>query len=198
MSIAPEDEVAKYDKLYRENPRYRMGEGRKAAVRKLLAEIQTADPGMLLDVGCGRGEAIDIAEELGYDPWGSDAAEEVCYPAGKDSSGSWAETVVCCMAWEQPWSAQHFWTVTCWDVLEHLPPEFVERTIKELGRVCGHRLLMSAASKPDIWDGVDLHISARPYPEWDALIRACLPDFEVRWRKDSPTGTSEVWEAIRK
>ena len=192
MTIDPDSEVAKYDKLYRENPRYRMGDGRKEAIFNLLSEVQTEDAGMLLDVGTGRGEGLKIAVECGYDPIGSDAAEYVCWDDGEDHG------VVCCMAWEQPWSDQNFWTVTCWDVLEHLPPDFVAPTLRELGRVCGHRLLVSAAAKPDLWDGVDLHISARPYPAWDALIRECLPEFEVKWRKDSPTGTSEVWEAIRK
>lgn len=186
----PATEVAKYDRLYREDPGYRMGANRMAAVRALLSE----NPGgSYLDVGAGRGEAMEMAKELGYtEISGSDAALGVSWDHGP------ALGIVCCFAWEQPFGDQDFETVSCFDTLEHLPPDKLAETIQELGRVCSRRLILSASSKPDVRDGVDLHISARPIAEWDAGIRLILGgEFAVAQRPDIQTGTSAVWECLR-
>lgn len=194
MTIDPDDEVAKYDNLYAMDKTYRMGETRKAAVKGLLVAPPDEDCA-LLDVGCGRGETCQMAADAGYgEVIGTDASDIVTYPANPPEDYS----LVCCHAWEQPFQDREFDTVTCFDVLEHLPPDFVAATIAELGRVANRRLLMTAAWKPDIRDGVDLHISARPIDEWDQMIRLILaPTWTVTHRKDVVTGTSETWECLR-
>ena len=195
MSIDPVAEVAKYDWLYAQDKSYRMGETRKAAVKRLLAEPAQECRSTLLDVGCGRGETCEMACDAGYEEViGSDASDIVAYPKVPPEDYS----LVCCYAWEQPFSDRTFDTVTCFDVLEHLPPEFVAATIVDLARVANRRLLLAAAWKPDMRDGVDLHISARPIDEWDQLIRLLLcPTWVVSHRKDVVTGTSETWECLR-
>ena len=203
MTIDPDAEVAKYDALYAQDKTYKMGETRKAAVCALLSEGFNAAKAMkpppewltLLDVGCGRGEACQMAADIGYeDVIGADASDIVTYPPTPPKDYS----LICCHAWEQPFDDREFDTVTCFDVLEHLPPDFVAKTITELGRVANRRLLLTAAWKPDIRNGVDLHISARPTDEWDQLIRFLLcPTWVVTHRKDVVTGTSETWECLR-
>lgn len=194
MTIDPDAEVAKYDALYALDKTYRMGETRKAAVKRLLVAPPDEDCA-LLDVGCGRGETCEMAVDAGYGcVVGTDASDIVTYPPNPPEDYS----LICCHAWEQPFQDREFDTVTCFDVLEHLPPDFVAKTIAELGRVANRRLLMTAAWKPDIRDGVDLHISARPIDEWDQLIRFLLcPGWVVTHRKDVVTGTSETWECLR-
>ncbi len=189
----PDVEADRYDALYRMDPSYRMGAGRRDAVRRLLAEGTLR--ASYLDVGTGRGEALVDAGILGYKMVaGTDGASSVCW----DGRGAAIRGVVCCMAWEQPFRDGEFETVSCFDVLEHLPRVFLERTISELARVCSKRLLISAASKPDIRNGVDLHISAMPAAAWLFLIQDTLaPDWRVDERRDAPTPTSAVWEATR-
>lgn len=194
MTHDPRKEIERYDTLYRTNPRYRMGDGRRDTMARLLKEEVL---GSYLDVGCGRGEMLPIAHALGFlEVCGTDAAESVVYGDENDAH----ELKICCMAWEQPFADEDFDVVSCVDVLEHLPEQFVRATVVECARVCHRRLLLTAASKPDIWDGVDLHISARPVAAWDALVRECLgiETWDIRHRTDSPTPTSAVWDCRRR
>lgn len=186
-------EADRYDALYRGDPTYRMGAGRRSAVERLLAEGTLR--ASYLDVGTGRGEAIVAAAALGYrDVTGTDGAPAVCW----DGPGAAIHGVICCMAWELPFDDGEFETVSCFDVLEHLPTAYLGRTVAEIARVCGRRLIIAAASKPDIRNGVDLHISAMPAAEWSFLFHRTLgPGWDLRPRRDAPTPTSAVWEALR-
>lgn len=189
----PISEIAKYERLYTEDPTYRMGPGRKEAVRALLAQA-AGQCISILDIGTGRGETLLLAEELGYaDIVGTDAAEAVCWGA----NGDIGYEVLCCMAWEVPFADRTFDLVTCFDVLEHLPPDKTFATLQELGRLARRRLLLSVCAKPDVRDGVDLHINLRPYIEWHGLIERSLGTFFAVERA-GPAGTGEAWTLLRR
>lgn len=71
-------------------------------------------PARLLDVGCGAGEFMQIAEDLGYETTGidvSEAAAEICRAKGLDARAGDLLT-------EQ--FPDKFDLITMWDVVEHL------------------------------------------------------------------------------
>ena len=63
ISTAQAAEVAKYQTVYKVEE-YRMGAARKACALDNLESFKHRNG--YLDVGCGRGEMLDAASELGY------------------------------------------------------------------------------------------------------------------------------------
>lgn len=153
----------KYEKAYRELSSYAMGPKRKNQMLKDLTEAAQVLSGCkYLDVGCGRGETLDKARQLGFDAWGTELVPQLCNDRVISASGT-----------ALPFGSNTFGLVTCYDVLEHLVPGDEQIVLDELGRVCGHTLILTTNNKPShLPDGTDLHINKRERSEWDADIVA--------------------------
>ena len=86
-------------------------------------------PADILDVGCGAGDFLDAAKEMGYSVQGIDVSEasaEICRSRGFDAvSGDYLSHDF----------EKRFDLVTMWDVIEHLrdPGSFFKRTRRILG-----------------------------------------------------------------
>ena len=157
-------EIRKYETIYREFPRYGLEHGvRREQVEEYLA---TLDPAWsLLDVGCGRGEVLEWAYDLGIQHV---YGVEPVYLLRKPN-------VHCAVAWDLPFEDGIFDVVTCFDVMEHLLEDDAEPTLRELNRVARHQVALTISNRPDQWGvmaGVGtLHVNLKPYEEWDMLIR---------------------------
>lgn len=152
-------EVAKYVKAY-QFPVYRLGEDRGLIVKELLCERPDLRASYL-DVGCGRGESLEIAKKIGYGlVVGVDVVEVA--PDGL--------VVIKAPAWNLPFEDNGYETVTCFDVMEHLLPEDAELAVREMARVAERRLVITISNLEDIFGkflGVGhLHINRRPYEAW--------------------------------
>lgn len=162
MNAAQQAEIAKYAEVYR-RPDYRMG-----ATRYMNAAIdlrQLPVRGGLLDVGCGRGEILRLAEELGFRPVrGAEVVPELID----------GHRVVHGLAWELPFGDAEFDVVTMFDVIEHLLHEDQAAALKELERVAHHAILITAASFSHVVDGVEMHPGRRSPAEWHALLAETL------------------------
>ena len=187
-------EVAKYDpsdgcgaySLHN----YRMTDVLRDRLERLLDEgLYTQS---YLDVGCGRGESLEIAAELGHGPVvGVEAVPMLANAPNK----------VKALLPNLPFGDRVFGIVSCLDVMEHLIAEDWEASVKELGRVCSGRLLLSISNVEDVTGaalGTVLHISRFPYEQTDGWLRQWLTDFDVRWRKDLSMPHAEVWECVRR
>ena len=88
-----------------------------------------------------------------------------------------------------PFKDGAFDVVSCLDVLEHLDPPDTVAALKELRRVARRAVVVSAADYSAVWGGVELHVNARPYDEWRALVGAHIgqPVTEMH------TGQSLLW-----
>ncbi len=174
---ARQAEVQKYRDVYARHSGYRMSDGRLQAMSKLLVGLS----GSLLDVSCGRGELLTAAEQLGFGPVrGTEAVPALCD----------GERVVEAQIHALPFAPASFDVVTCVDVIEHILEPDIEAGLRELERVTKGTLIIAAADYPDVWDGINLHPSARPYPEWERLFKRVLSGTVV-WA--GQTSTSEVW-----
>jgi hypothetical protein len=60
-------------------------------------------------------------------------------------------------------------TVTCLDVLEHLPEDSIARAISHC-RAFGDRLAVTAANAPSYHLGQDLHLTQKPKAFWEDLL----------------------------
>lgn len=153
--MSRETEIAKYVEAY-QHSEYGMGHARFLAAQRDLAGLK----GSLLDVGCGRGEVLKLAREMGLAPV---IGTEVV-------PGLLRDDVVYAEAHQLPFDDGSVDHVTCFDVLEHLTPEDTIPALKELARVARHTVTVTVADYPHVFNGVELHVNRRPYPEWHALL----------------------------
>lgn len=173
---ARKKEVDKYIDAYRD-PSYRMGDGRLRA----MTEIIKPYTGSFLDVGCGRGELMRVAQALGYRPvYGMEAVPGLCN-----------EFVINGTIDDIPYPDKSFDVVCCVDVIEHILETDIVIGLKELERVTKGTLFIAAADFPDFRNGVNLHPSARPYGDWDKLFRSALTG---KVSIAGMTSTSQVWQ----
>jgi ubiquinone/menaquinone biosynthesis C-methylase UbiE len=172
---ARKKEVNHYVEAYRD-PSYRMGDGRLRAMTEILKRYR----GSFLDVSTGRGELMRVAQTFGFRPiYGTEAVPELCN-----------EQVLNATIDSLPFPDKAFDVVSCIDVIEHILEPDIVLGLKELERVTKGTLLIAAADFPDYRNGVNLHPSARPYREWDALFREV---FTGTVEVVGITTTSQVW-----
>ncbi len=171
-------EIGKYRRAY-QTPGYAMGGKRKIDAVKGLREIPCR--GSFLDVGCGRGEMLAVAQELGFAAVRGTEVVEGLVNISKGVYWGRADRL--------PFGRGAFEVVTMFDVIEHLLPADSEVTggtftsqgddelaCKELARVASKHVILTANNKPSFnADGEDLHINRRNYDDWDALFRAWFP-----------------------
>ncbi len=91
----------------------------------------------VLDVGCGRGWTVRALRRLGFDAFGVDPA-----PALSELTmirGHFVHTTADLL----PFPAAAFDTVLCADMLTHIPEPFLDRSLREIARVCGRYLVLT-------------------------------------------------------
>jgi len=177
------DEITKYIRAY-SFPDYRMGDLRKASAQGLL--MATPSRESYLDIGCGRGEMLTYAKELGFVR--VEGTEVVPALISR-------ERVRFAQAHNLPFEDGEFDVVSCLDVLEHLVPADTECVLREIDRVAARQIILTANNKPSKSLGTELHVNKRPYPEWDRLIRDCMRG-DVAWINRG-FNISETWTITR-
>lgn len=173
-------EVAKYTACY-ELPKYRMKDDRARQALGALSDLPWR--GSYLDVSCGRGEALAHARAIGFaEVQGTEVVEKLLGPSVRYA-----------LAWDLPFPDKSFEVVSLFDVIEHLLPGDDERTCRELARVAGRAILLTASNRESSHNGVELHVNRRPYEEWDGLFRQWFEGAEVTWLHKRASKRSEMW-----
>lgn len=170
-------EESKYSNAYQDQG-YRMGRDRMRCAEEDLRKLR---PGSLLDVGCGRGEVLRLAESLGFTVQGVEVVDSLID----------GDRVVRGQAYDLPFGDNAFEHVTMYDVMEHLLAEDAERVCRELQRVASETVTLTVSNISHIHQGVEMHITRRPYAEWDADFRRWFSG-EVEWIRDR-NHISETW-----
>jgi ubiquinone/menaquinone biosynthesis C-methylase UbiE len=177
-SLAPRRlaEHQKYHQTYKAE-HYGMSTERLLCAKQDLAGLF----GSLLDVGCGRGELLRLAEDMGMEARGVEVV-----PALIDG-----ERVVYGEAHALPFPDKSFDHVTCMDVMEHLLPEDSERVVREFVRVARKTVILAISNVHSVFNGMELHINRKPYPVWDEFLRQWI-DGEWEWKRGRNT-ISDTW-----
>ena len=66
-------------------------------------------------------------------------------------------------------SKQRFDSITCLDVLEHIPEEHVTSVVESIAVACRFAVV-TAANHSSKWSGIELHLIRRPRKWWDCLL----------------------------
>ena len=159
------DEIDLYVKAYKDDG-YCMGHRRLMDVKRIIGTIPKTS---LLDVGTGRGETLDMALAAGLEH--VMGTEVVKYLTN--------DRVVYAQSVALPFDDGSFDTVTCFDVMEHLVESDLIPTLREFVRVARDSVIVSCSEEPSVYDGVDLHISARPMSDWLDLLQEAAPELAI-------------------
>ncbi|MDX2161717.1 MAG: methyltransferase domain-containing protein [bacterium] len=119
--------------------------------------LAKVEPGMtLLDVGCGRGEILRHAAQLGADAYGIDYAEvavELSHRVIESANGitPGRTAVFLADAKKLPFPTGHFDRVLMFDVVEHLYPWELHQALLEVHRVLKPDGLFVVHTAPNVW-----------------------------------------------
>jgi ubiquinone/menaquinone biosynthesis C-methylase UbiE len=157
----------------------------------------------LLDVGCGKAHfAKVVSEKYGI------ARVAVCdlAPAAVEYQrllGMDAEQAD--LGAGLPYGDNEFECVTCFDVLEHIPPAETEKAVSELIRVASRRVLCSIShdlARAKGPHGEQLHLTVQPPEWWRALISSFNVYISVReitrFKIDARSIESALWEIVKR
>ena len=183
------DYAATYSAAYA-NPSYAMGSSRRADTLRHLTRIaaESPHPTRHLDVGTGRGEALDIGESLGLASFGFEIVPSLLVPGRvfgmKDITDLGHVTAD---------------LVTCLDVLEHLEREKIPAALAELWRVTTRRLLLSIAWFPSAMGGDlgDLHLTQECHRWWTPRIKAACRGGIITVCEINERGKHGWWEITK-
>jgi ubiquinone/menaquinone biosynthesis C-methylase UbiE len=130
------------------------GEQLSRRLRSAFALAQVT-PGMkLLDVGCGRGEILRHAAQLGADAYGIDyapVAVEMSHRVIEGEVMPGKTAVFLADAKKLPFPNQHFDRVLMFDVVEHLHPWELHHALLEVHRVLKADGLFIVHTAPNVW-----------------------------------------------
>lgn len=144
-----------------------------------------------LDVGCGSGEYLALAHQLGVPSvFGTDLSFGYCDRASHLSS---ADAVLQGSADMLPFEKSSVDVVLCSEVLEHLPPAMGTRAVAELCRVARRAVVITTPNnaaairniarrlRPDAVERLDAevgHINLLSLDQWSSLVRS-IPGWRV-------------------
>lgn len=118
-----------------------------------------------LDVGCGEAQGIKTARDAGKDAWGVDIA---------DLTNLWKKQGVqqycnIAPAHRLPYKDNEFDMILCSEVMEHIPLEGIDDSLREIYRVGSDKFVFTIAMSPDIQQkttGIGYHVTIQDKEWW--------------------------------
>lgn len=165
MTIESTERI-KYQRVWNEIPKY----GNMSPAEKMLPCIMTVldtyKVKTVLDAGCGSGKALKRLLDAGYDVTGIDITLNGLY------DGSLRDHCIESVLWDVP-LVKPFDMVISFDVLEHIPPEKVDKVLSELSRLSNRAIFQIALFKDHFGKCVNetLHLSLFTATEWLLKIK---------------------------
>ena len=146
---------------------------------------EVLDPQSVIDVGCACGDLIKGFEDLGITCYGLEGAKTVIPYLMVDESKVFFEDL------RLPLNINHFFDlVICFEVAEHIEPEYADQFVDNLTKL-SWKILMSAAP---VGQGGHYHVNCQPYEYW-------IYKFAVRGYIYNPTVCEKIktlWEPWKK
>lgn len=164
-------EYAKYTLAY-EAPNYQMRHWRRKRFEDYLRSIADRGYTSMLDVGCGRGQAIALAYRHGFTHVeGVEVIPELC----KTKLVTQIEGAHCL-----PFENGEFHLVIATDVMEHILEEDVQPVLREMFRVASKAIHLAISHRPDHKDKLGhKHVTVKPRQWWMEQILIAAPSLPV-------------------
>lgn len=113
----------------------------------------------IADIGCGQGNYLKPLKDK-YDVTGVEPSSYLC----KGTLNGYGVINSDILSLKGNWDALY-----CMDVLEHVMPDDIGKTVYHLSKLARHALI-GIANHSDIWDGVELHLIQEGHPYWQDLL----------------------------
>jgi hypothetical protein len=126
----------------------------------------------VIDFGCGKGEAVSLLSSLGFQARGVDIASNAV-------AHDIQFTEVC--LWNLPKDIRADWGYCC-DVMEHIPTEKVQETLKCIADAVDKGIYFNIATEDDCSGamiGFRLHLTVMKASAWTALLKQHFSHVEV-------------------
>src|SRR3989344_6355215 len=137
--------------------------------RKVLKKVSPNEHS-LVDLGFGKGTAMDFFEQSGFTVAGVDiSAYAVEQQERKDRKVYHSS-----LDHLEVFNTAEFNVGFCNDVIEHVPPELVVSSLEEMARVCSDLLFISVCPTPSHHlskEGDNLHLTVQPISWWENQFR---------------------------
>lgn len=134
--------------------------------------------GRCLDIGCGDGITVRRLLEKKIDCHGVDITLNGIDAPNVYSMSKYTEAP----AWAMPFPSDSFDFSFSTDVLEHLPPELVQRSIAEISRITGLKTIHQISTRPAVkkYSGYEVHLTVQPLEWWERMFRKyCMVPYEL-------------------
>jgi len=132
--------------------------------------------GYVLEIGCGKGVSMDILnKQRGVKCTGVDITLN-----GYEGDAPVFEAPV----WEMPFPDKCFDYSFSTDVMEHIPMEMIEKSLKEIDRVTRHKTFHFISTKVALtkYKGEQVHLIVKPDDWWMAQFgRMCGIEAELKF-----------------
>lgn len=167
MTGVAEAERQKYERIYTAPNYGTVGHAVKRA-QLLIQRAAVGDP--VIEFGCGRGGNFRPLIDAGLRVVPVDHVNAL--------SSEWQKHPQVDTLWERNlWQGPlptAKWGV-CADVMEHIPPEFVDRVLDNIAASVSGGVLWTISHVPDVWGrriGQPLHLTVRPPAWWTDKLKA--------------------------
>lgn len=127
--------------------------------------IAKTEFGYILELGCGTGEGAEYMRRKSRVVYGQDITLKGL--KNLDNIDLYREKA----AWDIPFYGDTFDYTVSTDLLEHIPPEKVEKTIAEIIRVTSKKTIHCISTEPDKqYCGHDVHLTVKPIEWWRSIF----------------------------
>ncbi|MEI8350069.1 MAG: methyltransferase domain-containing protein [Candidatus Omnitrophota bacterium] len=129
----------------------------------------------LLDIGCGDGTTINILNRLGFCCYGTDITLNglIGKPIYTYKNTPIPENLITeAPIWNIPCKDDEFDFTFSTDMLEHLPPELINKSIKEIYRISKLKTYHCIANFSHILSNQEMHLTIRPFEWWQKHFEA--------------------------
>jgi len=144
---------------------YRKSSPGEKLVHTAIKEMGMNKGDTLLDLGCGTGKCSQR-----FSNWGADVT---AVDFANNCLDIWVDVRFenCCL-WDDenmPYADYGF----CTDVMEHIPPERVQDTLRTISKHCNKAVFFQVATRPDKMGkliGETLHLTVKSYHWWESAM----------------------------
>lgn len=185
MEHTIESERDKYAKVYQFPGYGRVGHAVKIAQHL----IQRARPKSTIgDFGCGRGASFPPFLAAGFSIVPVDHIDALL-PEYRNLPH--VRALIQASLWDDELPAVDYGV--CTDVMEHIPPAFVDKTLENIATAIRYGCLWSICHVPDVWGkriGAPLHLTIQPSEWWRLRLETYWYDVKVL---HAMQGTTVYW-----